>query len=182
MSDQSDRPRPSPKPQHDFLVHVLNMPAWHKAVLLLGAILTVAGSVGVLIAKTHPDTTSQTSTPPPSSPDTTPRTASKFADTTSAPAPTAASPDAPQDTSLFTRFSPHAMKIGGSIVAGFVIGWLFRAFLKTMALLAVIFIGGVWALSHFNILNLSSINTESVQRHGTEAATWLQAHLEQLKT
>ena len=80
MSDESDRARSQGKPQHDFLVHVLNMPGWHKAVLLLGAILTVAGSVGVLIAKAHPEVAPQTPMQMTSAPDTTPPGARKMVD------------------------------------------------------------------------------------------------------
>src|SRR5437868_4399264 len=187
MSDESDRARSAAKPQHDFLVHVLNMPGWHKAVLLLGAILTVAGAVGVLVAKTHSDVPAQTASGSGSGSDSTPRGASKMVDTPNGSAPngsvpSGAAPAAPQEgASMFTRLSPHAMKIGGSIVAGFVIGWLFRAFIKTMLLLAVLFIGGVWALSHFGILNLGAVDSEALQRHSGEAVTWMQAHLEQFK-
>src|SRR5258708_21361826 len=162
MSDESDRPRPQGKPHHDFLVHVLSMPGWHKAVLLLGAILTVAGSVGVLIAKTHPAAPAAQTT---SNSDTTPRGANKMVDTPNGSAPNGSAPAAPQDaTGTFTRLSPHAMKIGGSIVAGVVVGWLFRAFIKTMVLLPVLFVCGVGGLSSLCILNLGSIHNESVHR------------------
>ncbi len=47
-----------------------------------------------------------------------------------------------------------ATRAGIGFIAGFVIGWIFRAFLKTMLLVSVLCGGLFLALSYFNILNL----------------------------
>lgn len=46
------------------------------------------------------------------------------------------------------------MKLGFGFVGGFVIGFLFRAFVKITTLVGVVIIGGLAALSHFNILHI----------------------------
>src|SRR5947209_19323626 len=51
MSESSNESRRWAHAHHDFFAHVVTMPGWHKAVLILGAVLTVAGAVGVLAAK-----------------------------------------------------------------------------------------------------------------------------------
>src|SRR5258705_13269586 len=97
MPDESDRARSVGKPQHDFLVHVLNMPGWHKAVLLLGAILTVAGAVGVLVAKTHPDVPAPTASGSAPGSNSTPRGVSKMVDTPNGSGTTGSAAPAPQE-------------------------------------------------------------------------------------
>ena len=66
-------------------------------------------------------------------------------------------------------------------VLGFVIGWLFRAFLKTMVFLGLVVCGALWLLSHFGILHITSAQVDAIRERSAEAAGWLQRHAAELK-
>src|SRR5947209_2666741 len=51
MSESSNESRRWAHAHHDSFAHVVTMPGWHKAVMILGAVLTAAGAIGVLAAK-----------------------------------------------------------------------------------------------------------------------------------
>ena len=162
---------------HDFFAHVVTMPGWHKSVLLIGALLAVLGTAGVLAGKMGG------TAPPPvtSGGAAAPSGASKMVDDGTSAGGSAQRTETKQPAGLLGSLSPHAMKVGASIVAGFVIGWLFRAFLKTMALVALVAGGIVWGLSHFGIIDLGSWDASGVKQHSAEAMSWLDAHLSQWK-
>lgn len=161
----ADRPQWANAHQH-FLTHLRFMPAWHKAVILIGGLLAVLGTVGQIVAKTGGD-------------------AQVHVTTGTTPAPSygnqmvgstdAAADVPPQPVGSLSRMSPQSTRIGLSIVLGFVIGWLFRAFLKTMAFFAILVGGSVWLLTHFNILHLGDANIDAIREKSADAASWLGA-------
>jgi uncharacterized membrane protein (Fun14 family) len=116
-------------PHRHFLTHCAVMPGWHKAVILLAALLAVAGLAGTLYARS--------STPATSAPD-------KQA-TASA-----------MSLGSIIRLSTPAMMIGASVLVGFIGGWFFRAYLLVGAGVALLGLAGVFALSHFGILHLGA--------------------------
>ncbi|MGH7177664.1 MAG: FUN14 domain-containing protein [Tepidisphaeraceae bacterium] len=52
------------------------------------------------------------------------------------------------------KYSPAMTRMGLSFVAAFVLGWVFRTFLKTMALITALAVAVFVGLSWFNVLNL----------------------------
>ncbi len=62
-------------------------------------------------------------------------------------------------------------RIGFSIVLGYIVGWAFRAFLKTMALVAVVFGAIVSALSYCHIINVDM--STAANSHYATASAWL---------
>jgi uncharacterized membrane protein (Fun14 family) len=151
-----------------FLTHLRVMPGWHKAVILLGGVLAVMGTVGQIAARTGGDARSHVTT------NSQPSSSNGFVSATD-------SRDAEPAPSPLTRLSPHATRIGLSIILGFVIGWLFRAFLKTMVLLALLVGGGLWLLAHFNILHIGDDNLQAIKDKSGQAASWLGAQASHLK-
>jgi uncharacterized membrane protein (Fun14 family) len=125
-----------------FFNHVATMPAWHKLVLLIGMVMALGGGAGQLLSAVaggsnlHPD--SAVSTPA------SPSLHGGSSPTTAEPAP----------YPFLGRFSPHSTRIGVSLVGGFIVGWLCRAFLKTMAIVILCFLGVMLLLSRVGILNL----------------------------
>src|SRR5205085_4974601 len=135
-----------------FLSHLVVMPRWHKGVILIAGTIAALGTVGQIATRfAQPAPVVQPNAPQP------PRSApaggsSSFvgesADRSPAPNQAPAPSAQPANHGPLGRISPHATKVGLSIVLGFIIGWLCRAFLKTMALVAIVVIGGLWLLSH----------------------------------
>jgi uncharacterized membrane protein (Fun14 family) len=151
-----------------FLAHLITMPGWHKAVLVVGALLAFGGGIGRIAGATRQPANAPASQPQQSATD---APKSSFAGDSTPPA--ADKPLEAQrepDGSLLIRLSPHAMAIGLSLVAGFLIAWVFRAFLKTMALLALVVTGGLFALSYFGVLN---VDLSSAKQEYTSVIHWL---------
>ncbi len=73
---------------------------------------------------------------------------------------------------------PPAMRIGVSILAGFVLGWLFRAFIRTVAFFALLGAAVLGALSWFRVVN---IDMSSAQGEYATAMHWLYAQATLLK-
>ena len=77
------------------------------------------------------------------------------------------------------------MKLGVSVVVGFVVGWLFRMFVKTMALIAMLGVGAFAALSYFGVMNVDMTQaqhafnsaTEWITTQGTKLFDVVKAHL-----
>ena len=152
-----------------FLTHLRLMPGWHKVVILLAGVLAVMGTVGQIVTKTGGDAQVHVSTGTPSG-------SSGFVNGADSGAS-----DQPQPVGSIGGLSPHATRIGLSVVLGFVIGWLFRAFLKTMAFLALLIGGGIWLLAHFNILHIGDENLEAFKEKSGAAASWLGAQASHFK-
>jgi uncharacterized membrane protein (Fun14 family) len=185
----------------DFARHVRTMPRWHKAVLSLGVVLLLAGAAGWVVSRARSESrvpgetkvTAPSAAPAAASSAGSPKVvvppnASGFVGTSSstsrqperptapepAPSPSAAATSSadPVADDLLSKLSPNATKIGGSVVGGFVVGWLFRAFLKTMAMLALLAGGGLFALSYFGIIEVDFV---AMRAHYADAAQWVTA-------
>src|SRR5205807_4909847 len=128
-----------------FLTHCAVMPGWHKLVVLLAFFLAVAGFAGVLVARSVTDPHVQIS-----SRSNTPGASDKQAQS-----------DSVQHVGSLSRAAMPAMVIGVSVLAGFVGGWLLRAYLVPGMSLAVIAVACVWALSHFGILHLGGSSADA---------------------
>jgi uncharacterized membrane protein (Fun14 family) len=160
-----------------FLAHIATMPRWHKLVLLIGVVLAIAGGIGWMTSRAAGDTgtrVTSTSTSSTAAPGQAPAGASKFIGND---APTAADTTTTTTTTireepptLIGRLSPNATRIGGSIVAGFVFGWIFRAFLKTVTFFALLAGAALLALSYFGVIN---VDLSSAREQYGSALHWL---------
>jgi len=119
-----------------FFRHLLIMPVWHRHVLLLAMIVAGVGFVG------HVRQQFFGSAPTPSA------SQNGVAQTTNSQ-----SPDAnPQPWYL----SPRMLGIGGSVLGGFIIGWIARMFLKMVAMIAVVIGAILFGLSYLHVMNMIS--------------------------
>jgi uncharacterized membrane protein (Fun14 family) len=118
-----------------FLRDVTYLPRWHKGVL--GAALAVMligwGHLGFrTIADANSNTGSGVQQNPP------------------ATQPAAASP-----------LGAWSRRLGGSVLLGFLVGWIFRTFVKIMASITALVLSGIILLSYFNILNVDLTAAET---------------------
>ena len=128
-----------------FFNHVATMPGWNKLVLMIGVLMALSGGAGQLLSAVAGGSNLRPgSTPAPAVSPTAPPSLRPDAHTPAEPAP----------YPFMGRVSPHATRVGVSLVGGFVLGWLCRAFLKTMAMVILLFLGVMLLLSHFGIMNL----------------------------
>ena len=173
MSDSTTHPVRWGNAHNHFLTHLITMPGWHKAVILFGGLLAVLGTVGQIVTKTGGDAQVHVTT------GNGPATGAGNNLVNGNDSSASASPAEPVGS--LSGLSPYATRVGLSIVLGFVVGWLFRAFLKTMALFAIVVGGAIWLLSHFDILHLGDANIDAIRDRSAEAATWLGAKGSHLK-
>jgi uncharacterized membrane protein (Fun14 family) len=174
----ADQPRWNDAHRH-FFSHLAHMPGWHKAVILLAGLIAAAGTVGQItgrVAKRDTQPQHVAGGNP-----TAPAGSNGFVANTGGGPAAPQGPASEPELGLLGRISPHATKVGLSIVLGFIVGWLFRAFLKTMALIALLIGAAAWALSHYGIMHLSSGDVQAARESAAGAATWLEAHGAQLK-
>lgn len=61
--------------------------------------------------------------------------------------------------------------LGFGFVGGFVIGFIFRAFLKMMTLITVVIVGGLFALSYYHVVNIDMTHVRDVAQSNMEWMT-----------
>ena len=137
-----------------FLAHLIGMPNWHKAVVLIAAIVCGSGTFGSIASRGAATTQPAGATP--------------------APVDTGSS----MGNTIISRLSPHMIKVGASVVIGFVVGWYLRAFIRTMVIFGLIVIGCVWAANHFGVFHVSQDEVQSFHDKSTAAAQWMEVHAE----
>ncbi|MDB5319058.1 MAG: rane protein of unknown function [Phycisphaerales bacterium] len=175
-STTTERLRWNTAPRH-FFAHLATMPRWHKLVLLLGLGLAIAGGIGWMTSRAASDSgTRVTST---STSVQAPAGSSKFIDGGASPSDTTVTTTTREEPpTLIGRLSPNATRIGGSVVAGFVFGWIFRAFLKTVTFFALLAGAALMALSYFGVIN---VDFSSAREHYASALHWLTDQSARLK-
>lgn len=170
------------KPVSEFFIHLVEMPAWHRKLLIGAGLLASVGLLGQsskLISRS-------------------PAKDAEVAEVTSmqsdGKAPTGRSfvsrsgktsdiervetPPPPKPT-MFERISPWASRVGFGFVGGFIIGWAFRAFIKTMAIVTTVGVSILWGLSHFNVINLDLAAAETKFKTSTSWVSEQAAHLKE---
>jgi uncharacterized membrane protein (Fun14 family) len=150
--DRGQSPRPdkradSPsKPRHKasvgaFVSHILRMPKLHKMLLTLAMLMLGAGAAGQVAA----------------------RVAQR-------PDPATSSSTLVADQPAWQRHAPAMTRTGAGFIIAFVVGWISRIFVKTMALVAsagaAIFVG----LSYFNVFNL---DLSKAEKHYQSGVAWV---------
>ncbi len=145
MTDAPYKPTVSQR----FTSNLRSMPGWQKLTLMLSLIIGVAGGVGSIASYF---TAGAESPSAPSSTDT-PANARGVVDSSSQRdgGSTSVTDESP---TFWQRMAPHARNFGFSVVIGFLAGWFFRTFLKTMAFVTAIVLTGFFLLSYFNVLSI----------------------------
>jgi uncharacterized membrane protein (Fun14 family) len=158
-----DRPMPVGPARPSMLQHVLRMPRFHKKLLTLAMLLAGAGGVGQIVGQIPASTDSAIMS---SRPGASPSGSNSIVQTsdTAAPASSETSP------SLNQRVSPAMTKIGLSFIAGFVLGWVFRAFLKLASMIGAAGIAILMGLSWLRIVN---IDLSQAQQEYNSAMAWM---------
>jgi uncharacterized membrane protein (Fun14 family) len=138
-----------------FFAHIIGMPNWHKAVVLIAAIVCGSGTFSSIMSRSN----------------------------ATSPGMTVATTE-PMDTgstagnSFMSRVSPHMIKVGASVVIGFVVGWYIRAFIKTMVIFGLIVIGCVWLANHFGVFQVSPGEVQRIHDKSLAATHWMEVHAE----
>jgi uncharacterized membrane protein (Fun14 family) len=153
---------------------VARVPPWNRRLLWLALLLVAVGVAGQVVARVGSRATAET-TETTAAPDA-PHAVRAFGTSDrSADESTAATP---ADQPWWARLSPAMTKVGVSFIVGFLVGWVFRAFLKGMLLLTLVVVGGLFALSYFGVLN---IDFTAARESYDSAMQWLTAQGTRLK-
>jgi uncharacterized membrane protein (Fun14 family) len=135
-----------------LLEHMFSMPRFHKSLLALAMLLLGTGGAGQLANFFSKQ-------PPPAA---TSNAMVAASNDSTAVAPPVSTTDQPpeQPKPLFTRVSPLMTRVGFTFIAGFIIGWAFRAFLKITAMLTSLGMAILVGLSYFHVLNIDFTSVE----------------------
>lgn len=144
-----------------FFGDVFSMPVWQKAFLSIAALVGGAGVAGQTYNKLAPQPPGQPA-PAEVDPHTSVVTSNPLESPQiisqppgSLPGPETSTPDgsAPPSTMISTH-SPWMTRIGLSFVGGFILGWAFRVFIKTMAIVTFLGVALLMGLSYFHVVNV----------------------------
>ena len=65
-----------------------------------------------------------------------------------------------------------------SFIGGFIIGFIFRAFVKTMTLITLVIVGGLGALSYFHVINIDFSRAEQAWNSNSD---WIMTQATKLR-
>jgi uncharacterized membrane protein (Fun14 family) len=133
---------------------------WQKALLLVAALVFAAGVTWQLLA-------SRAGTRTDSAGDAVPPGSAGFV--RSAESGDGATETTATRPTLADRAAPWLTRVGGSFAVAFVVGWLFRAFVKLATMIAALAVLALLALSYFNVIN---IDLSQAERHYESAVAW----------
>jgi uncharacterized membrane protein (Fun14 family) len=174
MNEQTTEYRPpSRNVARRFAGDVFALPRWQKVVLIVAGI---AGGFGWVVRSERPTAAT------PARLATTERAekagGSGFVSTSEGPIETQA-PEAAPTAQPSQVAGSWAKRIGLSVVLGFVVGWITRAFMKMAAALALSFASVMALLSYFHILNVDM--TTAVDKDYHDASAWVSDQAGKLK-
>jgi uncharacterized membrane protein (Fun14 family) len=175
MSEVEAPVRKRRQPVREFFAHLVDMPSWQRKLLIGAVLLAAAGLVGQS-SKLISRTPSQRTVESRSSSSNTDASARSFA--RSADSPNATIDVPPPKPTLVERLSPWASRVGFGFVGGFIIGWAFRAFIKTMAIVTAVGLAIFWGLTHFAVINVDFSGAEAKFKDST---SWVSEQAELLK-
>lgn len=80
-----------------------------------------------------------------------------------------------QQSAPTTRPAPSALagwsrRLGGGVLVGFLAGWIFRTFVKVMASVTALVLGGILLLSYFNVANVDLTAAETKYK---DTSSWV---------
>ncbi len=131
------------------VAHLWNMHHWQRGVLAIAVLLFGAGTVGKFTGNSNNQNTVAVSTDTP--------------DTTSTSSPQ------PKPTAI-QAMSPWAMRVGGSMLGGFLLGFALRTFVRITAALLALGLSVFMLLSYFNVMNVDLTSAENKYKSSIE---WL---------
>jgi len=140
-----------------FASHCVVMPRWHRLLMIVALLLVIGGVVGWGWARSKAFPSS-VSVPPAGSGSATALSEQGVGDQREVELP------------LVGKVSVHALKIGASVVGGFIVGWLLRAFIKLMLLVVLAIVLMVLGVLYFTGHNL---DLSGVREHYPTALVWL---------
>jgi uncharacterized membrane protein (Fun14 family) len=153
-----------------LMEHAGRQPLWGKVVLAVAIALVIGGGVGWVLSRGA--TAVRESRREANAPAAAAANSRGFVEEKSA------TEEKSVDVGPLGRISPHAMGVGLSVVAGFVVGWLCRAFLKMTVGLVVLGAAVLAALSYFGVLN---VDFSAAREHYANAAHWVTDQVGRLK-
>lgn len=86
-------------------------------------------------------------------------------------------PPVEPEPTIGQKVSPWATRVGFAFIAGFLIGWVFRAFIKLMSLATMAGVAILGGLSYFHIMN---IDFTAVEREYKSNIAWVTDQAERL--
>ena len=149
-----------------FLQHFRMLPRWHFGVLIAALIGTVIGTAGLARKAVTPSPAAQQNAIAPGKSETQSAHNGFVADASGQPVTTTLTPA--DDTPWY--LSPHFLKIGGSTLGGYIVGWLIRTFVKTMTLALAGIAAIIGAASYFRLFN---VDFSAAHQEFNTASAWL---------
>ena len=179
-----DRNESTPQPgsrgsRASLKTQIRTMPKWHKLVLSLGLLCAALGAAGWVVGNVAQRSVDEAATSAGGA--SAPEASSNFLRTTDPPRRSDAAPGAAateQEQGFVLRISPKVMRVGVSLLVGFIVGFLFRMFVKTMLLVTLVIGGIFFALTYFNVVN---VDLTSAQQTYDGAREWLTDQATRLK-
>jgi len=83
--------------------------------------------------------------------------------------------------SLIEKISPYAMRIGISIVIGFIVGWALRSAIRLALSFGLLIVLGWWGLSLLGWVD-GDVNTVSIFSSARDATGWMESQADKVST
>jgi uncharacterized membrane protein (Fun14 family) len=96
----------------------------------------------------------------------------------SAPSPAGVQQPAPTTQPAPSALAGWSRRVGASVLLGFLVGWIFRTFLKLMASITALVLGGIVLLSYFNFTN---VDLTRAQKEYKDTSSWVTDQAGKLK-
>lgn len=160
-----------------FFGDVFSMPAWQKWFLSIAALVGGAGAAGQTYDKIVTPRPVGTQVAP-AVPASTATPGAAFVDhgptapPGQLPPPESSNPanSAEPPSTFIQSQSPWMTQIGLSFVGGFILGWAFRVFIKTMAIVTFLGVALLVGLSYFHVIN---VDFSAAREKYADSITWI---------
>lgn len=143
-----------PSTLKSFFNHLIVMPKLHKKLLAAALLLAGGGTAGQISTYFAEDSQASMTTPATMPADAPGNSMVAQGSSEVLPSPLPAS-----DPTITQRVSPVAQKLGFGFIAGFLIGWVFRAFVKIMSLITMAGVALFAGLAYFDV-DMSSMKVK----------------------
>jgi len=147
-----------------FFGHVFDLPRWQKLVLTLAGLLGAAGLGGKVTGAVSDSPNAPTTQA--ASASSTPRS-SFVADADKS------QPAAAEDSSLkalLVHNAPWMTRVGVGFIGAFIVGWLFRAFIKLMTMMTIVVVLLLGGLNYFRVID---IDFKKAEEQYATASAWV---------
>jgi uncharacterized membrane protein (Fun14 family) len=172
---ESDEGRRPSRGGGSVKAQIRTMPKWQKLVLSLALLATALGAAGWVAGRVG-DRANRQAAAPTAADVPAPPGASQLL--TRSGAPNGSESATAEEPGFAVRVSPKVMRVGVSVIVGFVIGFLFRMFVKTMLLVTIVIGGIFFALTYFNVVN---VDLTAAQESYANVMEWVTDQAARLK-